>query len=164
MKEPIISLCMIVKNEESNIANCLKSAQGVVDEIIIVDTGSTDDTIAICETFNAKILNFKWNNSFAEARNFGLKQAKGDWILWLDADEEIDIEDGKKLKKCLKKLKNEKLLSVHLINYIGKEKNINQTFQIAHTRLFKNHLGFKFNQNVHEILNAEEVLGEIQEI
>lgn len=164
MKEPIISLCMIVKNEESNIANCLKSAQGVVDEIIIVDTGSTDDTIAICETFNAKILNFKWNNSFAEARNFGLKQAKGDWILWLDADEEIDIEDGKKLKKCLKKFKNEKLLSVHLINYIGKEKNINQTFQIAHTRLFKNHLGFKFNQNVHEILNAEEVLGEIQEI
>ncbi len=92
---------MIVKNEESNIANCLKSAQGIVDEIIIVDTGSTDETIAICETFNAKILNFKWNNSFAEARNFGLKQAKGDWILWLDADEEIDVEDGKKLKKYL---------------------------------------------------------------
>lgn len=164
MKEPSISLCMIVKDEESNIANCLKSAQGIVDEIIIVDTGSTDETISICKMFNVKIFNFKWNNSFAEVRNFGLKQAKGDWILWLDADEEIDIVDGKNLKKCLSELKNEKLLSMHLINYIGNKKNINQTFQIAHTRLFKNHLGFKFKQNVHEILNVEEVLGEIHEI
>nr|WP_144509084.1 glycosyltransferase family 2 protein [Bacillus mycoides] len=155
---------MIVKNEEKDIANCLESVQGIVDEIIIVDTGSTDQTISICEKFNAKILNFKWNNSFAEARNFGLKQATGDWILWLDADETIDPEGGKNLKKHLNKMKDEKLISVHLINYIGKKKNIHESFQIAHTRLVKNYEGFKFIYNIHETLNVEEVLGKIEEI
>ena len=161
---PTISLCMIVKNEEKTIANCLKSVKEIVDEIIIVDTGSTDKTIEICETFNATTFKFEWNNSFAKARNFSLEQAKGDWILWLDADEEIDLKDGEKLKTFLSELKNETLISMHLINYIGKEKNINQTFQIAHARLFKNHMGFKFVNNIHEVLNAEEILGEITEI
>ncbi|WP_327908098.1 glycosyltransferase [Bacillus paramycoides] len=164
MKQPTISLCMIVKNEEKYISNCLESIKDVVDEIIIVDTGSTDQTIEICEKFTNNILNFAWNNSFADARNFGLKEAKGDWILWLDADEEIDSEDGKKLKDLLKGVTNEKLISMHLINYIGQEKNINKTFHIAHTRLFKNHMGFSFKYNIHEILNADEILGDIKEI
>jgi len=155
---------MIVKNEEKYISNCLKSIKDVVDEIIIVDTGSTDQTIEICKKFTNNILKFPWNNSFADARNFGLKEAKGDWILWLDADEEIDLEDGEKLKGLLNRFKDEKLISIHLINYIGKEKNANKTFHMAHTRLFKNHMGFNFKYNIHETLNVDEILGDIKEI
>lgn len=155
---------MIVKNEERHIATCLKSIKDVVDEIIIVDTGSIDKTVEICKTFNTKVFCVEWNNSFSEARNFGLKQATGDWILWLDADEEIDLEDSKSLKKFIAQLKEEKVLSIHLINYIGNQKDPHQTFHTAHTRLFKNNEGFKFIYNIHEILNIEEVLENIQEI
>ncbi|MGG0086009.1 glycosyltransferase [Bacillus anthracis] len=164
MKYPTISLCMIVKNEEKNIATCLESIKDIIDEIIIVDTGSTDKTVEICKTFNAKIFHFEWNNSFADVRNFSLKQATGDWILWLDADEEMDLKDKKKLKNLIVKSEEEKILSIHLINYIGEQKDIHQTFHIAHTRLFKNNEGFKFIYNIHETLNVEEVLGEVQEI
>lgn len=164
MDYPSISLCMIIKNEEKYLANCLRSVENIIDEIIVVDTGSTDNSIKICEEFNAKVLRYNWNNSFSEARNLSLKQAKGDWILWLDADEEMDKEDSKNLKDHIKKLNSEKLISIQLINFIGKEKNINYTFNMAHTRLIKNHLGFKFIYNIHETLNIEEVLGEVKEI
>ncbi|WP_459501596.1 glycosyltransferase [Bacillus sp. C1] len=155
---------MIVKDEERHILTCLESVKDIIDEIIIVDTGSTDKTVEICQTFNAKVFHFKWNNSFAEARNFGLEQATGDWILWLDADEEMDLKDGKTLKNLLKELKDEKVVSIHLINYIGKEKDINNTFRIAHTRLFKNYEGIKFKYNIHETLNVEDILEETKEI
>src|SRR5690348_3827247 len=87
-----ISLCMIVKNEEKYLERCLKSVEGVVDEIIIVDTGSTDQTTEIAEKFGAKILRYQWNDDFSSARNYSLKNAKCDWILILDADEELDIQ------------------------------------------------------------------------
>ncbi|MGG0263136.1 glycosyltransferase [Bacillus mycoides] len=164
MKYPTISLCMVVKNEEKNITTCLKSVKDIIDEIIIVDTGSIDKTVEICETFNAKIFCIEWNNSFSDARNFGLKQAKGDWILWLDADEEMNLEDSKHLKKFIVQLKDEKVLSIHLINYIGEQKDAYQTFHTTHTRLFKNNEGFRFIYNIHETLNVEAVLGKIQEI
>ncbi len=87
---PRISLCMIAKNEEHFLRNCLQSVQGLVDEIVLVDTGSTDKTVQIAEEFGAKIVHFEWTDNFAEARNVSLKHATGDWGLWLDADEEID--------------------------------------------------------------------------
>ena len=70
-----LSLCMIVKNEEEVLENCLKSVEGVVDEIIVVDTGSTDRTIEIAKSFDAKVYNYEWNNDFAAARNYSLKKA-----------------------------------------------------------------------------------------
>lgn len=84
-----ISLVMIVKNEEQNLANCLNSVKYIVDEIIIVDTGSTDSTKEIALSFGANVFDFKWSNNFAAARNFGLKKSTGDWNLILDADESI---------------------------------------------------------------------------
>jgi glycosyltransferase involved in cell wall biosynthesis len=78
---------MIVRNEARCLARCLDSIRGLADEIVIADTGSTDGTVEIAKTFNAKISSFKWVDDFSAARNFSLDQASGDWILVLDADE-----------------------------------------------------------------------------
>ncbi|AKL96919.1 glycosyl transferase, family 2 [Clostridium aceticum] len=88
-----ISLCMIVKNEESVIARCLDSVKDLVDEIIIVDTGSTDKTKAIVKKYTDKVLDFKWIDDFAAARNYSYSKATKDYILWLDADDVILKED-----------------------------------------------------------------------
>ena len=82
-----LSLAMIVKNEARCLARCLSSVQSLVQEIIIVDTGSTDDTKHIACRYNAIIHDFAWINDFSAARNFALEKATGDWILVLDADE-----------------------------------------------------------------------------
>lgn len=88
-----ISLCMIVKNEEKNLARCLASAKPAVHELVVVDTGSTDRTVAIATAFGARVVSFPWNGSFADARNHALEQARGAWILALDADEALSAQD-----------------------------------------------------------------------
>lgn len=151
-----LSLCMIVKDEEDHIGKCLNSIKDVVDEMIIVDTGSSDRTVEICKSFGAQVVDFPWNGSFSDARNYGLDRATGDWILWLDADEEVDSSDVYKLRDAL--YCDDYLLSIHLINYYGDLPDSNKTFDIAHTRLFRNHKGFKFLNKIHEMLNVNEVL------
>lgn len=84
-----VSACMIVKNEEKHLERCLKSIRGHVDEIVIVDTGSTDRTLEIAAKFDAKIGHFEWIGDFAAARNESLRLATGRWALWVDADEEL---------------------------------------------------------------------------
>lgn len=159
--EPSLSLCMIVKDEELNIERCLRSVQHLVNEIIIVDTGSTDRTMEICRTYNAVIHSVSWNESFSEARNFGLGQAKGDWILWMDADEEFDLVDARTIYEAMEDSEN-KILLVQLINYYGlSPPDPHKAYLIAHHRLFRNHLGFKFVNPIHEQLNVEEVLGDV---
>ncbi len=86
---PFLSLCMIVKNEEKFLSGCLESVQNLVDEIVIVDTGSTDSTKEIAKRFGARIYDFLWQDDFAIARNESLKYATGEWILYLDADERV---------------------------------------------------------------------------
>lgn len=85
-----ISACLIVKNEEQMLAGCLASLQDVVDEIIVVDTGSEDDTIAIAKEWGARVESFEWIDDFSAARNRSLELATGDWVLWIDADERLD--------------------------------------------------------------------------
>ncbi len=85
--KPQLSLAMIVKNEARCLARCLQSIRSMVDEMVMVDTGSTDDTVEIAKKFGAKVLHFDWVNDFSAARNFALDQTNGDWILVLDADE-----------------------------------------------------------------------------
>ena len=100
---PQISLCMIAKNEQANLKKCLNSVKDLVDEIIIVDTGSTDKTKEIAKKFGAKIVDFKWKDDFSAARNECLKHATKDWILVLDADEAIDENGSKEIKELIKK-------------------------------------------------------------
>jgi glycosyltransferase involved in cell wall biosynthesis len=87
-----ISLCMIVKNEEDWFAGAVESVRSIVDEVIIVDTGSTDATVARAEALGAVVLKYQWNDSFADARNASLKAASHAWILVLDADERIAVK------------------------------------------------------------------------
>ena len=99
-----ISLCMIVKNEEDTIARCINSVKDIVDEIIIVDTGSTDNTLKILKNLNIVPYRFEWINDFSAARNFSFSKATKDYILWLDADDILnpdDIELFKNLKNTL---------------------------------------------------------------
>ena len=88
-----VSLCMIVKDEEKYLARCLQSAKTIVDEMIVVDTGSSDRTKELATIFGAKVFDFAWENDFSSARNYSLSKASGDWILVLDADEMISEKD-----------------------------------------------------------------------
>lgn len=98
---PTLSLCMIVKNEEKFLEQCLLSVRELVDEIIIVDTGSTDRTLEIARQFTDKIYDFVWCDDFAAARNESLKHAKMDWILILDADETLSKQDHEPLRNLI---------------------------------------------------------------
>lgn len=88
-----VSLCMIIKNEEKNLARCLQSLKPIVDEIIIVDTGSTDRSKILAELFGAKLIEHPWDCDFSAARNAGLEHAAGQWIFIMDADEAVSPLD-----------------------------------------------------------------------
>jgi glycosyltransferase involved in cell wall biosynthesis len=90
--QPLISLCMIVKNESKHLARCLSSVASQVDEMIIVDTGSEDDTVEISKKFGAQTSYFEWCDDFSAARNYAISQSSGQWILVLDADEELIVQ------------------------------------------------------------------------
>ncbi|MEW6054238.1 MAG: glycosyltransferase [Nitrospirota bacterium] len=100
-KEGTISLCMIAKNEEQNIMHALQSVQPVIDEMIVVDTGSTDRTKKIARVFGATVHDFPWTDNFSDARNFSISKATGDWILLLDADEVIAASDYERLRELI---------------------------------------------------------------
>ena len=99
-----ISLCMIVKNEEKILARCLDSIGDLVDEIIIVDTGSEDGTKEIAARYTDKVYDFKWSQDFAEARNFSFSKAKCDYIYSADADEVLDESNREKFRILKEKL------------------------------------------------------------
>lgn len=96
------SLCMIVKDEEEVLSRCLNSLCDIMDEIIIVDTGSTDRTKEIAKKYTDKVFDYKWCNDFADARNFAASKAVGDYIYTADADEYLDNENKEKLRQLKK--------------------------------------------------------------
>lgn len=161
-----LSLCMIVKNEEQNLGRCLESVKDIVDEIIIVDTGSTDNTIKIAEKYNAKIFHYKWDNSFANARNFSLSKASKDWILIMDADDELVSEDKEKLLNLINN-KNIKLNAFlgETLSYSGDSPDHN-IYSNLNIRLIRNGKGYKFQGDIHEQIipgiedrNKEGIIG-----
>ncbi|MBC7473589.1 MAG: glycosyltransferase [Candidatus Sericytochromatia bacterium] len=143
------SLCMIVKNESKNIARCLESVEGVVDEIIVVDTGSTDDTVEIAKKYGAKVFFYEWSNDFAVARNEAIKNATGDWILILDADEELSPESREIIRAFLVKMDGDATYQIRIknMNTYG-----NVMYQNYMTRMFKNTNTTMFVGRIHETL------------
>ena len=97
-----LSVCLIVKNEEQFLDQCLKSVKGLADQIVVVDTGSTDRTVEIAKEHGAQVHSFAWCDDFSAARNVALEHATGDWILMLDADEELPSEHYGALRKLLR--------------------------------------------------------------
>lgn len=152
-QQPLISLCMIVKNEADNLARCLRSVRGTVDEIIIVDTGSTDATRSIARSFGARIIGLPWNGDFAAARNAGLALARGTWILVLDADEELEQGSREELLVCAKHTEYEAFF-VRIHNHQGTER-ASQTLTVNPIlRMFRNRPGYRFSGIIHEQIAA----------
>ncbi len=153
-----ISLCMIVKNEEENLGRCLKSVQDLVDEIIVVDTGSTDKTVEIAEKYGAKVYYFEWCNDFSAARNESLKYASKDWILIMDGDDEFCNEDKDKFKNLIKEdLNNNTIYFFETLNYSGYSITSTDISINLNPRLFKNNYGFHYEGEVHnQLVNYEK--------
>lgn len=156
MNSKTLSVCLIAKNEEKNIDRCLESIKSIADEIIVVDTGSTDKTVEIAKSYNAKVGYFKWNNNFSDARNESLKMATKDWILFLDADEEISKEESIRLKNLINTT-NLEAFHCRLVNII-KSINIGDAIVL---RVFKNNPKYRFRGKIHEqiFFSIEETSG-----
>ena len=139
---------MIVKNEEENLPRCLNSVANMVDEIIIVDTGSTDRTVEIAKKYGAKVYHHTWEGNFSKSRNYSLKYATCDWILILDADEELSKEDAPRLKEIVKD-NNYTVISFVIKN---KFKDSTQESYANMIRLFKNFSGIYYEGIVHNTI------------
>jgi GT2 family glycosyltransferase/2-polyprenyl-3-methyl-5-hydroxy-6-metoxy-1,4-benzoquinol methylase/Tfp pilus assembly protein PilF len=165
-----LSLCMIVKNEEQHLARCLLSVKLVVDEMIVVDTGSTDRTSDIAKAFGAKVFDFPWSNDFSAARNHSLSMANGNWILVLDADEIISELDHPTLRNIVKK-KNSQPVAYAMVtrNYTNEVATRGWTandrkyrreeagtgwFPSKKVRLFPNNKEIRFQNPVHELVEV----------
>jgi glycosyltransferase involved in cell wall biosynthesis len=148
MNSKSISLCMIVKNEEQNLERCLKSAAGVVDEIVIVDTGSTDHTLQIARPFGAKILESPWQGDFALHRNQSVEAASGDWILWMDADEELAADSGKIVREAANQSGAQGLRLV--VRNLQPEGELCRYLDLHITRMFRKNVNHRFEGRIHE--------------
>jgi tetratricopeptide (TPR) repeat protein len=162
-----VSLCMIVKNEEKHLARCLHSVKPVVDEIVIVDTGSTDRTKEIGVAFGAHVADFPWVGDFSKARNFSLSQASCDWILVLDADEILSARDHENLRKLIHSVQTfPAALCIRTRNYtphlnaVGFQPNTGEYpeeegpgwIPSDKVRLFTNDSRIRFSHPVHELV------------
>ncbi len=144
-RNPRISLCMIAKNEERFLAECLRRAAPCVDEIVLVDTGSTDATVAIAERFGAKVLHEPWCDDFSHPRNVGIDAATGDWILVLDADEQLQEGAAGRMREIVE--------DAGVAGYHLAFKNVydgGKTLGVVMVRLFRKLDGARFVNRIHE--------------
>ncbi|THE09243.1 glycosyltransferase [Bacillus timonensis] len=152
-----ISLCMIVKNEEEVLARCLETVKDIVDEINIVDTGSTDRTVEIAKQYTDRVFFFEWIGNFAAARNESFKYATKEYILYLDADDVLLEEDRKKFKE-LKETLDQSVDSVSMYYDAGTDEFGNVTLRYRRNRLVKREKNFVWKGDCHQYL---EVYGKI---
>ena len=146
-----VSLCMIVKNEESRLEQCLASVYGLVDEIIIVDTGSTDRTKEVARKFTEKLYDFEWVDDFSAARNFSFDQATMDYILWMDADEILLPQEAKKFRALKERLLPD--VDAVMMRYNpGEDEQGRLLFSCSRGRLTKRACDFRWREPVHEYL------------
>ena len=149
-----LSQCMIVKNEEKNIRRALSWGRGIVSEQIVVDTGSTDRTVEIAKEMGAKVYHFKWVDDFSAAKNYAIKQAEGNWIAFLDADEYFSEESAKKLIPVIERAEElsseERKIYAIRSNLANVNDNGKLGVLIQQDRIFRNDPGLRYQNRIHE--------------
>ena len=142
-----LSACMIVKDESGFIEDCLKSLEDAVDEIVVVDTGSTDGTQELVRSFpKAKLIEIPWEDDFSKARNISLDHATGDWILIVDADERLHPDDVKHLRKLIRKATAE----AYFLDVVNFPDHPDQTLISRRIGLFRRRPDIRFEYRIHE--------------
>ncbi|MEW6049852.1 MAG: tetratricopeptide repeat protein [Candidatus Zixiibacteriota bacterium] len=144
-----VSACMIVKNEEDQLPHCLDSIRDWVDEIVIVDTGSSDKTVEIATSYGARVFHQPWEGDFSKHRNHSLDQATGDWIFIIDADEQFCADDRPKVRAALDS-DDVDIISINVFNVYGSDE-ATTTF-LPSIRLFRRRLGLRYEGIVHNTL------------
>lgn len=142
-----LSLCMIVKNEEASLPQTLESVRGVVDECVVLDTGSSDRTVEIAQEFGASVYHFEWCNDFSVARNEALNYVKGKWVLVLDADEVLTPDIVPEMKQAMNSDRN------LVINLVRQEVGASQSPYSLVSRLFRNHPKVRFSRPYHAMVD-----------
>jgi glycosyltransferase involved in cell wall biosynthesis len=150
-----ISLCMIVKDEEETLPHCLDSVKDLVDEINIIDTGSSDKTVEIASRYTDRIFTFEWINDFSAARNYSFSKATKDYIFWLDADDTITEENREKFKKMKETLEPD--IGMVFMTYNYYHDNASSTnFQHVRERILKRSLNFIWEGAIHEHIKTTD--------
>jgi len=145
-----ISLCMIVKNEENVLENCLKNANLYADEIIIVDTGSTDKTKEIALKYTDKVFDFKWVDDFSKARNYAFSLGTCQYLMWLDGDDVVPQASVDEIIKWKKEGEDcDVLICPYSTNF---DENFNPLFQFSRERIVKNNKRLLWKDRVHEVI------------
>ncbi|MCX8130420.1 MAG: glycosyltransferase [Clostridia bacterium] len=148
-----ISLCMIVRNEEANIGKCLESVYDLVDEIVIVDTGSTDKTKVIASLYTSNIYDFEWEDNFSTARNFSFSKATKEYVFWLDADDVLLDTDRQRFRDL--KYSMDPSIDVLLFKYnYSHDENGNVVIAHYRERLLKRSRNFRWKDPIHEYLDV----------
>ena len=147
-----LSLCMIVRNNAAIIEQCLLSIRPWVDEMIVIDTGSEDDTALLAERLNARVYHHPWNESFAEARNESLKYARGEWIFWMDSDDLISPGIGRELRELVDGKHDPETLGyvVQVHCPAVNEQGFESATIVDHVKLFRNRPEIQFEFHIHE--------------
>jgi FkbM family methyltransferase len=147
-----LSLCMIVRDNSHTIRACLESIKPWVDEMVVVDTGSKDDTPCIAEQLGARVFHFPWCDSFSAARNESLRHARGRWIFWMDSDDTIDVANGRKLRELAFRELDRSLLGVVMqVHCPGPEEDGQANVTVVdHVKLFRNRPQLRFEGRIHE--------------
>jgi len=145
---------MIVKNEEDNLEICLESVRDIMDEIIIVDTGSTDKTVEIASKYTDKIYHFEWIEDFAAARNFSFSKGTKDYLMWLDADDVVEEESRQNLIE-LKKTLNDEIDVVSMKYRHGVKPDGSFSVLLTRERLVKRSKNFKWKNKIHETIDID---------
>ncbi len=166
-RRPTLSVCMITRNEEEFIGECLESVKGLADEVIVVDTGSRDNTLEIAVSHGATVYKMAWPDSYSDARNESLGYANSDWILVLDADERVDKGSRDVIMRTIRNA-NHAGYAMHFRNYVGRETNADY-FVHRTCRLFRNRPEHRYFGRIHErivesIEAAGGTIGEIEAV
>ena len=153
-----ISLCMIVKNEERVLRECLESARPYFKQIIVIDTGSTDRTVEIAKEAGAEVHVYPWTDSFSDARNQSLKYATGRWIFWMDADDTLPTSSGEILLRAATEAPEDVIGFVVPVQFV--EEGPGAGTRVDHVKLFRNKPGLEFEGRIHEqILPSLRAIG-----